>query len=249
MDLKAIIKPVSDWATKNAPSIMTGVSVAAGAGAVGTSIYETVKTVREFDALKTDEDNTKKKILIVAKRYWKPVVLVTVSAGCAIAANHVNLARNAALIAAYTLSDGKMKEYKEAVLKTVGEKKEEEIRDEVARNKIANTSQNSVIYAAGGEYLCYDSISGRYFRSSIEKVRAAVNEFNRRLTFEGSLSLNEFYDILGLDAISMGDDLGWDLNHGNREMLEMDYSSQLYKDEPCLVLEYNVQPQWWAFNQ
>lgn len=253
--VKAFIKPAIDILEKNAPSILTGISVAAGAGAVGDAIYETVKTVKEIETIE-GENALKKKIVVGIKNYWTTLGLFTISAGAAIAANKINLARTAAIAAAYAISDGKLKDYKEAVLKTVGEKKEEEIRNEVARDKVSKIdTSNLVVISDSQKVRCMDSISGRIFAAKIEDIKAAVNEFNRRLTTEGVLTLNDFYEVLreytggDVDAISMGDDLGWDMNHGNQEMLNMSYSSQLLSSgEPCLVLEYNVQPQWWAFN-
>ena len=56
------------------------------------------------------------------------------------------------------------------------------------------------------------------------------------------VSLNEFYDELGLDHTKLGDDLGWNLDDG---LIELNFSSQLAENEtPCLVVDYNVAPNY-----
>jgi tRNA pseudouridine(38-40) synthase len=83
-------------------------------------------------------------------------------------------------------------------------------------------------------------VKGRDF--DIDKVKRAVNEINRRMTLNMYVSLNEFYSEIGLKTTEIGDDLGWNLDHG---LIKINYSSALTEyDEPCLVLNYNVSPQY-----
>ena len=138
-----------------------------------------------------------------------------------------------------------MDEYKSAALETLGEKKEKDIRDKVAKNQIeANpVNETSVIVTGGGDSLCYDSISGRYFRSNIEKIRGVENAIERALLSDDYVSLNEFYDLLGLEHIDIGDDLGWRVDW-NRSF-EIELSSQLTKNgEPAIVLSYLEMPRY-----
>lgn len=87
-----------------------------------------------------------------------------------------------------------MKLYQEKVVETIGEKKEQQIRDEVAKEQVAKNpvSKNEVIITGGGETLCYDSLSGRYFKSDIEKLRKAVNELNHTMVNDMCASLNDY---------------------------------------------------------
>ena len=56
------------------------------------------------------------------------------------------------------------------------------------------------------------------------------------------ISLNEFYYEIGLNPISIGDDLGWNIDHG---YIELSFSSQLTDDgNPCLVIDYQVTPRY-----
>jgi hypothetical protein len=56
------------------------------------------------------------------------------------------------------------------------------------------------------------------------------------------ISLNEFYYEIGLNPISIGDDIGWNIDRG---YIELNFSSQLTDDgNPCLVIDYQVAPRY-----
>ena len=87
-----------------------------------------------------------------------------------------------------------------------------------------------------------DSITGRYFRSDLDSIKKAVIELNMEISHQNYISLNEFYSNIGLDRISNGDNLGWNIDSG---YVETDYSTSLAdNDEPCIVIDYITQPKY-----
>ena len=171
-------------------------------------------------------------------------VTAMASVTCLIGASSVNLRRNAALTAAYKLSETALTEYKDKVVETIGEEKEKVIREKVAEDKIKKqpVNNNEVIITEKGNTLCFDSISGRYFRSDMDIIKKAENELNRRMLSDMYISLNEFYDELGLDHISIGDELGWNIDDG---LIKLEFSSHLASDgTPCVVVEYGIAPNY-----
>ena len=56
------------------------------------------------------------------------------------------------------------------------------------------------------------------------------------------ISLNEFYEELGLSHTMIGDQLGWNIDKG---LIELDFSSQIAEDgTPCLVIDYSIAPKY-----
>lgn len=167
------------------------------------------------------------------------------SIACLVGASSVNLRRNAALATAYTLSESTLRDYQKKVVETIGEKKEQSVRDAVAKEKIEQTPVHTkeVILTGRGESLCYDSVSGRYFKSDMETIKKAENELDARLRNEMYVSLNEFYYEIGLEPLRViGEDLGWNIDSG---YLDLNFSSQIASDgTPCLVLDYGVAPRY-----
>lgn len=163
---------------------------------------------------------------------------------CLIGSSSVSRRRSTALATAYTLSETALKEYQDKVIEEIGPKKESTIRDAVAKEHIDKNpiSRNEVIITGKGETNCFDILSGRYFKSDIEKLRRAENELNRQMREENYISLNEFYYEIGLPNIDLGEDLGWNIDHG---YIDLHFSSQLDEEgTPCLVIEHNIRPRY-----
>lgn len=184
------------------------------------------------------------KVKITAPVYWPAALAGGGTIFFIIFGHSVSQRRLAALGAAYQVSEATLKEYQQKVIETVGEKQHEAICDEIARDRMEKDPITTKhIYSTGdGEHLCYDSWSGRYFKTDINKLKATVNELNAILLKEGWVSLNDFYDRIGLDGLKKGEDLGWWMEKAG-DLIEVRYSSQLAKDgTPCLVFDFVVEP-------
>lgn len=240
-------KTVKAFAVKRSPEILTGIGIAGMITTTIMAVRATPKALRLLESHRED-DGEKLPAKTVIKTTWKcyipAAVTGTMSVACLIGASSVNAKRNAALATAYTLSETALKEYKAKVVETIGEKKEASIRDDIVKERIEKdpVKNHEVIITEKGNTLCYDTISGRYFRSDIEKIRKAVNELNRRMISENYISLNEFYYEIGLRCTESGNQLGWNLDNG---LIEPHFSSQLTEDgEPCLAISYLVEPRY-----
>lgn len=247
MNIKVLAKGVKSSITKHSPEILTGIGIA---GMITTTIFAvraTPKAVKLIEEVKKEKEDNLTAVEMV-KTAWKcyipSVVIGGISIGCLIGANSVNLRRNAALATAYAISESAFSEYKDKVIHQIGEKKEKEIKGEIAQDHINKNpvSKNEVFITEKGNTLCYDKLSGRYFKSDKEKIVRAENELNRQMRYDNYISLNEFYYALGLDEIDIGDDLGWNIDNG---YIELSFASKLADDgTPCLVLDYKVAPKY-----
>ena len=248
---------IGDMMLRNSPTILTGLGVA---GLVTTVIMAIKVTPKAVKILAWEKDRREKeciaeghglmpdpiKVVDVVKLTWRcyaPVAAMGVTtAACIIGSNSINLRRNAALASLYSLSEMAMKEYQAKVVETIGEKKEAKMKDEMAQDKLDKNPVNDqqVIITGKGETLCYDSLSGRYFKNDVENIKRIQNEFNIRLLHDMYRPLNELYDDLGLEGTKFGAELGWTTEYG---LLDIVFSSKLATDgQPCLVLEYRMGP-------
>lgn len=252
LDLVSITKGLRTTMAKHSPEILTGIGIAGMIATVVMAVRATPKAIMLVNEKECEQHVEKLPKKEVVKTCWKcyvPAAITGVtSVACLIGASSVNARRNAALATAYTISETALREYKEKVVETIGEKKEQTIRDAIAKDKVEQNpvSTKEVIITGVGTTLCLDSISKRYFQSDIETIKKAVNELNRRMYYDVYVSLNEWYDELNLDHISIGDELGWEINNG---FIDIDFSSQLADNgTPCLVLNYRVAPKY-EFNK
>lgn len=241
-------KNVQKTVSKHSPEILMGIGIA---GMVTTTVLSVKATPKALRLIENAEHENKGalgfggKVKVCWKCYMPATVVGGLSIACLISASSQNIRRNAALATAYKLSETALSEYIDQVVETIGEKKEELIREKIADRQIEKSplSKNEVIMTEKGNTLFFDAISGRYFKSDIDKIKKAVNDLNRRMLSEMYISLNEFYYEIGLTGIEIGDDLGWNIDRG---YINIDYGSRIADDgsTPCIVLNYALAPQY-----
>lgn len=248
--IKNVIETTKGFISKHSPEILTGIGVTGMITSTVLAVKATPKALKLIEDAKghgeTRADSLPVKTVI--KVAWKPYIpaIVTglVSVSCIVGASTINTKRNAALATAYAISEKTLSTYREKVIETIGEKKEKEIREKIAQDEIDRNppSKGQIYITSSGKTLCRDAISGRYFYSSIEAIKKAVNELNRDMTYHQYISLDEFYYKLGLDSIKNGSRLGWNLDDG---LIELDFGTCLSdNDEPCIVVDYQNGPKY-----
>lgn len=233
---------------QNAPGILVGVGIVGMAGTTILAVKATPKAIilieEKKKELKVESLTPVETVKTTWKCYIPAAVTGVMSTACLIGASSVSARRNAALATAYNITKVALNDYKNAVVETIGEKKEQIVRDTVAKKNIERdpVTSTEVVVTERGTTLCYDAVFGRYFRSDIDTIKRAVNELNRNIVSSMYASLNEFYDEIGLPPIEIGDKLGWNMDDGQ---IEVDFSSQLAADgTPCLVISFNVAPNY-----
>lgn len=196
------------------PTILTGV---ASIGVVVTSVLACKGTKKN---LESNSVTVKEK----AKNYIPAVVSGVVTIGCIIFSNKLNRTQQAAFASACALATSQYDAYSSKVKEIYGEEAHQKIIDAIADEH----SNDEVVYSYdfSGKHcldfgnqsdrfeLFYDEYSKRYFVSTVSKVLQAEYHLNRNFALGGSISLNEFYNFLGISEIDGGDCIGWDCEWG-----------------------------------
>ena len=251
------IKSISSTLSKHGPEILTGIGVA---GAITTTVLAVKATPKALRILEEERvyladesgylpEEIKIPPIDMVKLCWKcyiPAAITGVaSIACIIGASSANVRRNAALATAYKLSETALTEYREKVVETIGEKKEQAVRDKVNKEKVEKNpvNQKEVIVTGAGDTLILEPISGRYFKSKVDLIKKAENQLNKQMlqSFTGYASVNDFYDEIGLERIAVGDDLGW--NAENLINIRIG-STVVDEDTPCIVIDHVNLPKY-----
>lgn len=233
---------------KHTPEILTSIGIAGMITGGIMAVKATPKALVLMEVKKEDLDvdilSTTEKIKTTWTCYIPSVVICSASVACILGATSVTARRGVALATAYTLSETALKDYQEKVVETLGDTKDRKIKDAIAKDVIADNpiSSREVIVTQKGDILCFDAISGRYFKSDMVNIEKCVNELNRQMLEQMYISLNDFYYELGLPNISIGEDIGWNIKDG---LIDLSFSSQLADDgTPCMVLNYHAKPNY-----
>ena len=253
-NITGLVKTIQTSVVKHSPEILTGIGIA---GMVTTTIFAVKVTPKALDLIAKAEDEnatygdgeplTKIEIVRVAWKPYIPAALTCIaSIACLIGASSVNFRRNAALATAYKLSEAALTEYKDAVIDTIGEKKEQAVKEKISKNRVEqNPVSNNTIYITGdGDTLFLEPISKRYFYSDIEQVRSIINTLNETLYNDpfGHIPLSDLYDAVGLAQTDISNDIGWNINGGS---IKVDFHPAMSdKGKPCLALYYETAPSW-----
>lgn len=236
-NLKALEKFIHD----NSPTILTTVGVmgtVTTAVLTGRASYKAAQKLDEASDIWNEPIPPKDVFLLVWDLYIPPAVVGTATIASIILANRVSNRRAAALAAAYAISEKAMNDYRHKVIEKIGEKKEANIREEIAQEQVAR-ADGSLVILNDGEVLCYDQFSDRYFKSSVEAIKSAENKINHRILNDNYASLTDWYNLVGLGRTSFSDEVGWNVD----KLLEVAFSSVLTsEDKPCLSVEFRVVP-------
>lgn len=248
MNFRIIQHKAGQFLEDNASSILTA------GGVIGTTMTAILtakagikagRLIQEEEQIRVDEEGpvtTMDKVKMTWPLFIPPAVMATATVGSIVAANVMSAKRAAALAAAYGISERNLREYKDKVTEKLGINKERAVRDEIAQDRVTNNPPTKeVVILAGGDVLCFDMTTGRYFRSSVEAIKKAENKINQELFNHQYASLSAFYDEIGLAPTSFSDEVGW--NSAQTGALELRFSTVMSPDEqPCIAIDFTVPP-------
>lgn len=241
--------------TKKSPEILIVLGIVSMVSATVMAIRETPKAMKAIEELKsqqedTEPDDTEEESndispVEIVKATWKYYLPSLIGTGLGIAAilesHSIMKKRLAVFVTAYSGLDTAYNLYKKKAVDILGETKEKEITDAVAKERVERQpSMDNAVTTGRGSTLCFDVYSGRPFRSDIEDVRRAINNINHQMMIEGYVSLNELYYELGMEGVQYGDDVGW---RADGDLIDISISAQIAKNgEPCLAITFEAEP-------
>lgn len=249
MNLKPFLRSAQRFALENSPSILTALGVAGTvttAVLTGRAAYSSAFLLQEawnnrpqMQGEDLEPLTKKEELQLVWKEFIPPVVVGAITLTAIIGANRVGARKAAAMAAAFKISEKMAEEYRAKVIEHIGDKKEEMVRSEVLKDRLQRFDGVETIILGDGEILFYDSWSDRAFRSTIDRVEAAVNQVNFEINRNWSVSLTEFYDFIGLKKTAVSDDFGWNTD----QLLEPYYTACLLDDgKPAREIRFATQP-------
>jgi hypothetical protein len=228
---------------ENAATVLTAGGVV---GTVGTAVlafragvkYERITHEMYDDNINPDSDSvtTFDKVKAAAPYVIPPIALGTATVGSIIGANVMSAKRAAALAAAYGVSQKQLDEYKTKMAEKLGVTKTEKAKAEMAKERADQVPGASTIVIFGDEVLCFDEPTGRYFKSTMEKIRRAENSTNQEIIHHGYASASYFYSELELPGTTWADEVGWN------DPFSLEISTIMVEDKPCLAIDFKKMP-------
>lgn len=230
---------------KASPTILTCIGAA---GVVATAVLAVKATPKADSLIKADSrrnhdgDPYAATKLEAVKSCWKcyiPAAATGVATIiCIFGANTLNKKQQASLASAYALVNRSYSDYKH---------KEKSSMPPITATGGFSNSSLEFEDANEEQRLFYDSFSKRYFQATISQVLQAEYHINRNMVLGAFVTLNDFYDFLGISHVEGGDVVGWLLSD-SMYWIDFDNSKAMVDDGlngeiPCYVVDAEFGPQ------
>lgn len=240
---------------RKGPTILTFIGSVGVVATAALAVKATPKALRliQENSEKNDGDEKEYSVLEAIEASWKcyipSAVVCATTIACVFYSNKLNAKHIASITSAYIFLNKAYKEYQSKTIELCGEEIDQKIKSEIVKDKYEEGS-----FAPFGEKLLfYEEHYGKFFERTMLEVLDAEYQFNRKLAKDNEISLNEFFDFLGLPRESIGDMYGWSKEYiGNaassywvdfeHELVTMDDGMECYiihmSSEP--TLDYDI---------
>jgi hypothetical protein len=219
MNLSKGLNTARSIITANSPVLLVGTAVA---GVVSTGVlaarggYKARGIIDQAEGRYVDippeqELTTVEKAQLTWPHYAVPAVTGASTIASVVGVHTIHTKRHAALAGLYAVTSGRLDDYREKAEELLGSKKTQELNNAIGQKAVdAHPIINhEVIVLQGGTELMFDDWSGRWFLGSVPIVEKAMSEVNLQLAEGSEVSLNDYYDHIGLKPIPMGVSFGW----------------------------------------
>lgn len=224
---------------------------------------ELAKTIQDEDYSKEDSQKDiaiiyVKNVATVVKLYAPSVIVGTLSIAALTGSHRILSGRNVALTAAYTALEKGFTEYRERVVEEYGEEKDRELR--YGTEMVQITDEKGKISEEKRVNIRGASVNARYFgqntssswepsyQNNLFFLKCVQNWANDKLRMRGHMTLNDVYDMLGLERSREGCVIGWlwdekgkriDLGIFDRNTT---HPREFIMNDKSILLDFNVDP-------
>lgn len=232
-------------------------SVVGAVGVLATAALAIKATPKAMDILKEKEEKltAKEVVQVTWKCYIPTAVSAAVTIGCIAGAGILSERQITALTGAYGVIQNTYKNYISEVKRMFGEETHKDILRTIATERATQehitaetfTWNTSLDFedAKEEEFLFYDRFGDRYFMSTISSVLQAEYHINRNFCLGGCVTLNDFYDFLGIEKSTEGDNLAWSSYDCDYYWIDFDHIKGVREEDglECYIIDMAFEPE------
>lgn len=221
-------------------------------GLIGTAILSAKGANKYSEEIEKDPN---KPVRAFIKSYYPAVLSGTATIVCIAGNVVISRNHNTALISAYGMLNESYSRYRNKLIEFHGPEEHKRILNAIALedcnhpyiSATGSFSQSSIsdpkITEGEPKKLCYDVHSKRYFEASLPEVMDAEYHLNRNFILGSVVSLNDWYDFLGLEQTIEGNELAWFCNDGTYYWIDFtNMESRLEDGTPYIAIYFDQQP-------
>lgn len=197
-------------------------------GIVATPILAISGTIKAIDKVKNIENISTRELIKSALPCYVPTITVMLATGvCVVLNDRMNRRDYLTLSTLYGITNKTLQEYRAKVIEL--DENTVDVYECVEEIKQKDNHKSE-------QYMMYDIKSDRYFDIEMNRLLDAVDRIYLKLEHHDFVSLNQFYELLGLPPTSLGENVGW---YTNDDQLLV-YLTVSYNDRECILIDVNV---------
>ena len=233
---------------KMLPGALTALSVVG----VGVSSIVTAKCHEKAlpKIVRIKEENPDASKTDLVKGTWKcyiPAVTSVVATSAAIIASHrLSASQLASMTAAAAAAISQKEKIKNKVKNAIGDEKWAKVEKSLADDTTKSFSDANK--RKDNETLFYDTFTNEAFYANVEAVKDAIYKINRIMAIDGSVSLGDFYELIGCKKPWYGDEYGWSMDYGVSNQnycwidINLERNEQIDGDNVYYRINYVIEP-------
>jgi hypothetical protein len=242
MNMKDTIKSIGKVIADNRSNIITALVATGVVSTTIRAIKDTPKVnlmIDEAVAEKGEDLTKKEKVVIYAKGYWKTIAIGTGTLVLLVGNRVLDQKSMTGLVGAYVAAENKIQSIKESIKETVDEETQKKITDKTTEKEIEKNppeEPNNCLPAISnprqyGLDLFWDDWRGQWIWTTRERIEAACAYCNKVLVRDDVVSVETFYDQLGVETGLESSMFGWNLSqytyppHDGKEKVAVEYDS------------------------
>ena len=173
-----------------------------------------------------------------AWKVWRLYIPATASGAftiaCIVSVKRIDGKKTLAAQTALVVTQQAYSNYRDEIIETLGEKRDQKALAAVAEKQVQARPASAIVIGSG-PVLCCELHTMRYFNSDAQELHKAVNDLNAKLLRHDMATLDDFYELIGLEQTMTSGQIGWTSD----KLLELHISAILHDEKPCLAFEYN----------
>lgn len=213
------------------PNKSTLLSILGCIGVVGTGVTTFLATRKSEEILNDDSLTNKDKAIKVAPKFAAPIGVGVGTIVCIASANILNKKQIKSLIGSYTLLQSSFQEYRKKVIEIHGEDADREIFESVRQNSEFHQLN---LDSPDKKIRFHDYVTDTFFEKYEREVADAEYHINRNFVLNGSQTVNDWGEMLGVDWTPCSDNIGWSMECG---YYWIDFEHVLIEDENGIYYE------------
>lgn len=191
-------------------TILTCISIGSTLAAVYFALKDGPKCAKILAEMEETGASTGEKVSAVASTMWRVGLAVAVSTGASLWNRKLSLGKIAGLTESCYILSNLAKEYEEKEAEIVGPEVQKKIRESIAKDRHRDISIQRVVETGHGTQLIQDEWSKCWFRSNTAFLqRIGLQYINRIRNGDEAMTVNEFYQDVGLPTMESGRTSGW----------------------------------------